>query len=44
MYGQAGAEDIKEEVDKQTEEAVEGEIVDDSSTGSEQGEKKEDSK
>jgi molecular chaperone DnaK len=36
MYGQAGAEDIKEEVDKQTEEAVEGEIVDE--------EKKEDSK
>ncbi|MDD5693431.1 MAG: molecular chaperone DnaK [Patescibacteria group bacterium] len=28
MYGQAGGEEVKEEVDKQTEEAVEGEIVD----------------
>ncbi len=28
MYGQAGGEEVKEEVEKQTEEAVEGEIVD----------------
>jgi molecular chaperone DnaK len=41
MYGQAGAEEVKEEVDKQTEEAVEGEIVDDSSADSEQEDKKE---
>lgn len=40
MYGQAGADEVKEEVDKQTEEAVEGEIVDDSSADSGQEDKK----